>query len=125
MHPFDVVIAVPSHGQDKVAGPRRSSWLRWCLGARISLRTGGAAPAAHPSWLVGRPAAPNAAAAALEGYAARIEAQFPLARLHLARGDHDLAAAVARRAARTLAGTPCVLRSGASGGPLQGLRRGG
>ena len=44
------------------------------------------------------------AAAALEGYAARIEAQLPLARLHLARGDHDLAAAVARRAVRTLAG---------------------
>jgi DNA-binding NarL/FixJ family response regulator len=49
------------------------------------------------------------AAAALEGYGARIEAQLPLARLHLARGDHDLAAAVARRAVRTLAGD--VMRS--------------
>jgi DNA-binding NarL/FixJ family response regulator len=49
------------------------------------------------------------AAAALERYAARIEAQLPLARLHLARGDHDLAVAVARRAVRTLAGD--VMRS--------------
>jgi DNA-binding CsgD family transcriptional regulator len=49
------------------------------------------------------------AAAALEGYAVRIEAQLPLARLHLARGDHDLAAAVTRRAVRTLAGD--VMRS--------------
>jgi DNA-binding NarL/FixJ family response regulator len=49
------------------------------------------------------------AAAGLEGHAARIEAQLPLARLHLARGDHDLAAAVARRAMRTLAGD--VMRS--------------
>jgi DNA-binding CsgD family transcriptional regulator/tetratricopeptide (TPR) repeat protein len=44
------------------------------------------------------------AAEALQGYTDSIEAQLPLARLHLARGDHDLSATVARRAVRTLAG---------------------
>ena len=44
------------------------------------------------------------ASAALTGYEDAIESQLPLARLHLARGDHDLAAAVARRAVRSLAG---------------------
>jgi DNA-binding CsgD family transcriptional regulator/tetratricopeptide (TPR) repeat protein len=49
------------------------------------------------------------AAEALQGYADSIEAQLPLARLHLARGDSDLAATVARRAVRTLAGD--IMRS--------------
>lgn len=44
------------------------------------------------------------AATALDGYADSIESQLPLARMHLARGDFDLAAAVARRAVRSLAG---------------------
>ena len=44
------------------------------------------------------------AASALAGYEDRTETQLPLARLHLARGDTDLAAAVARRGIRALSG---------------------
>lgn len=44
------------------------------------------------------------AAMALEGYADSIESQLPLTRLHLARGDLDLATTVARRAVHRLAG---------------------
>jgi ATP/maltotriose-dependent transcriptional regulator MalT len=49
------------------------------------------------------------AASVLDGYTDSTDAQLPLARLHLARGDHALAAAVARRAARNLVGD--ILRS--------------
>jgi len=44
------------------------------------------------------------AADLLTGMELRFEAQLPLARLHAARGDHDLAAAVARQATRMFTG---------------------
>jgi DNA-binding CsgD family transcriptional regulator len=46
----------------------------------------------------------DAAAALLDGLGDRVEALSPIARLHLARGDHDLAAAVARQGLRLLGG---------------------
>ncbi|MFN2581150.1 MAG: LuxR C-terminal-related transcriptional regulator [Candidatus Dormibacteria bacterium] len=46
----------------------------------------------------------DAATTLLEGKDDRVEAMTPLARLHLARGDHDLAAAVARQGLRMLGG---------------------